>query len=533
MSQRTIPLPSGHPLQAMTGLSRQIALPHEFAPLRFPSFPALERTALMGFSVPTTLQVPAVTAVKVGLCRQAAYPCWAEQAYTLGSYSTTYATDAFGVSSAGGQVDWTAVFRNTISSFAGNSVASTSVVGITGSNNVLPRPIMGFDGATGCVPFMYCPSGFNTYFTIGYAPGALVAIATYNVTFERWVSPGNTVTFSLSGTITAGNLANNALISIQSNVWIRPVSVDIGVPSALVFNRTAFLTLTTSAGVGTYSPSGATQGSINFLASSGNTGFLPLVYPSEFANSTLPWYATRTTAASVLITNVSQVLNKGGTVLAGRVSPNVVDMFTVDQAYLNNLHPAEKGFMALETGHYTYCPPSTDLSNFWDYTTTTTPIGTPLPNYNQPNVQPYFRLDNDSLYNVCYLTATAVAETFAVTVDWHIEFRTSSTLFQIGLCTLTLESLHQAQIALAAVGYFFENPNHKPILNQVINAAKKYGPSALAMVPHPAAKAVAMMMSSAPRRPPPTTSASGSGIIPKKPGKGKKPPPKGKGKKRK
>ncbi len=124
------------------------------------------------------------------------------------------------------------------------------------------------------------------------------------------------------------------------------------------------------------------------------------------------------------------------------------------------------------------------------------------------------RLDNDSLFNVAFFTASSVDEQLACTVDWHIEFRTTSTLFQIGLCTLTLETMHQAQVALAAVGYFFENFNHKAILGWITENVRRYGPAMLATIPHPAAQAAAMLLTPKPRPPPRTTSANASGITP-------------------
>jgi hypothetical protein len=167
---------------------------------------------------------------------------------------------------------------------------------------------------------------------------------------------------------------------------------------------------------------------------------------------------------------VTQVLNKGGTILGGRVSPAIVDPWRVTQSYVNGLHPAEKAFLPLETGVYTYCPPSTDLIFFADHTLVTS---------GGASACPTLVLSNDALYNKLYLTTAGVAESLACTVTWHMEFRTSSALFQIGLSGLTLESLHQAQLVLAETGYFFENPKHDAVLNKVISAAKKYAPMAI------------------------------------------------------
>jgi hypothetical protein len=285
------------------------------------------------------------------------------------------------------------------------------------------------------------------------------------------------------------------------------------------------VTAVVSAGTQAYSDSAVTYG--NVVVTAGTvTALYPLSYPVEFSNSTLPWYSTRVTAAAVLGTNVTQIQKKGGTVLAGRVSPNVQNPWVVSQSYVNGLHPAEKAFLPLETGIYSYCPPSTDLANFWDYT---------LPTYigsNSSFSAPVMRLDNDSLVNIMFITATSDAEQLAITLDWHIEFRTSSALFPIGLSAMTLESLHSAQLALASVGFFFENPTHQNILNRVISAAKAFAPQAASLLAGPTAGKLvhgALMLTNAPRSDMKTTTAKASGWE----GPPKQKPAKGKGKKKK
>lgn len=91
--QSTLPLPVSHPVRALQGLSKQMALPHEYAPLRFPSFPALERTALMGFTVPGTVPLSASQSTKILVARQAAYPVWAEVDNVSSAYGLAYCSE--------------------------------------------------------------------------------------------------------------------------------------------------------------------------------------------------------------------------------------------------------------------------------------------------------------------------------------------------------------------------------------------------------------------------------------------------------
>lgn len=508
MSQRTIPLPSTHPLQAMQGLSRVLALPHEFAPVRLPSFPALERTALMGFSAPASLSIPASSTIKVGMMRQAAYPSWAEQASTqIQSVNVSYESVSQNVNNlATNSLTW--ALSSVISFDVGNLTATAYVPGCAGCGAVEWKyPIIGRDSGTGSLPWVYVPRGANLAVTVAHS-NTVLANGFATVALAAWNAPGetrDTVEFNIP--LVAGNRGASTNSTAVFG-WVRPLSVNFSEAMTVGFNPTVSLRVSNAAV--TYTPSVANAGSFAMGALITTPLFMPLVYPAEFANSRLPWLSTRTTAASALYTNVSQVLNKGGTVLAGRVAPSAYagSMWELPQTYVQTLHPAEKAFLGLETGHYTYVPPSTDLVDFWDYSVSSTGILAASLLIEVPVV----RLDNSSLYNVAFITASAVAEQLAVTIDWHIEFRTSSALFQIGLSTTTLEVLHQAQIALASVGYFFENFNHKALLNMVTGAAKKYGPAALSLIPHPAAKAASMIFSSRPSSGPKTTTANASGM---------------------
>ncbi len=465
---RTSPLPPTHPVKALVGLARQIALPHEYEPERLPSFPALERTAKLGFNMPVSVGVPESATTKFSLFRQAAYPFWGTTSVTgTETYQATYdLAQGYGVTAANFEANYPVTQVSNITNK--NTTASATQLGMSGvvGTTTFPHPFMAMDEMTGSIPWIYTPNNSDTRIVIALnsAPNAAV---NFSLCYEVWDSPGEchavTQIFSTSGT----NLGAEATISLGVDAWIRPKAVTLQSSSltdgAIVLRAYVIV----SSGTLSYNTSSSTAG-YYAVASATKTLFVPLVSPSEFGNSQLPWFSTRTTASAVLATNVTSVLNKAGTVLAGRVSPQVQSPWAVNSAYINTLHPAEKAYLPLETGLYTYCPPSTDLVNFWDYT---------LPsNSGALAATPVFRLDNDSLVNHFFLTSGTNASTLAFNVDWHIEFRTSSALFDVGMSTVTLETLHQAQIALASVGFFFENPEHSRILEAIMKAVRTYGP---------------------------------------------------------
>ncbi len=479
LQQTTINIPAGHPVRAMAGLAKQIALPGEFAPERFPSFPALERTAVMSFNQPASLTLPAGVQTKMMLARQAGFPLWADQAvsgqvmqyfyYSTGANATYDAqleietlleTPRFG----------SAVLIAT----PGRPTVTTGVI-----QDSFKYPVMGVDAGLGPMQWVYVPAGYTLCLSAGRSDAAAFA-ATCNVRFsvDRWSAPGEMKTLDYNATALVGQNTCVNYFQVLENSWLRPrtLGVQFGSMQATTFSWYVGLSVIGGTVTG-YTPSGVDGGNLT-VTPTAITALLPLVISSEFTNSKIPWQATRTTAAAVLGTNVTQVLNKAGTILAGRVNPENEDPFAVTSTYVAALHPAEKAWLPLETGVYSYCPPSTDMANFWDYTS-----GTILD-------YPVYRLDNSSLVNVMFLTAGSAAESLAVTASWHLEFRTSSALFQIALSGMTLESFHQAQLALAAAGFFFHNPDHKSVLSKVIGAVKKVAPIVAPALPAPAQLAV-------------------------------------------
>ncbi len=512
--QNTLPLSVGHPLKNLTGMARQIALPGEHAPLRFPSFPALERTAVMGFNQPATLNLPAATDVAVTVFRQACYPLWADQ-----SVPAFYGVDYYIPDDNVGSMVCSFPTSNAINGWTvGPRTASGQLVGYTGVTAAQTYPILAVDANLPGPPFIYVPAGARVMVTAGMGSGVVsTGSIEVSIALEIWVTPGESrsriITVTIANTFSGGATSINPT---TTGYWARPLSVTRSDPAS-----------GTSLGTTMISFAVATASSVSFSAGITNPGLwtvtgygalataihMPLVIPSEFVASQLPWFATRTTAAGFLGTNVSQVLNKGGTVLGGRVSPAVVNAWDVTKTFISNLHPAEKAYLPLETGVYTYCPPSTDLVSFHDYTLNTA---------GGAAAAPLFILSNDSLYNKMYLTASGVAETLACTVSWHLEFRTSSALFQVGLSTLTLETLHTAQLVLAESGFFFENPEHTSVLQRVTAAVKKFAPMVANYALPGSGPLLGMMLrggksmkaKTGPSKPK-ATSAQGSGIVPK------------------
>lgn len=474
--QRAGLLPNTHPLMGIQAVSKAIALPGMHTPQRYPTFPALERTAVLGFSVPTTVNLPASSTTQLLLFRQAAYPFWGYTSLAAQVYAKLSWTADGPDNTVNAVLSMSMPVTDTLSEYSTAVVAQTAGrIGVTTPVSTYPlnnaAPVIGRDGSH----FIYIPP--NTSWSVIVTSRTLTAITSeVTVNLQEWVSPGECQEFSLADFAYGANVygaTSPIVVNGLNGRWIRPAHVSVVFASNSIPYESVEVAIVWSTRGHSYTPNNNGRGNIGLNSGSALTTLFPLAEPTEFLNSKLPWFATRTTAASLLGTNVTQLLNKGGTVLAGRFSPNVQHPWSVTSAQINALHPAEKAFLPLETGVYTYVPPSTDLQEFYDYTSVQSPNAAAAPVHN---------LANNALYNVVNITATSVAETLACTVDWHIEFRTSSALFNIGTTAMSLEGLHQAQLILNELGFFFENPNHKTILMTLVDKAKKYLPKAIGMI---------------------------------------------------
>lgn len=483
----------------------------------------------MGFNQPATLPLPANTATALTVFRQASYPVWADRSLEF-THVVDYGVDPF---PSVGMAAYSEVSSRvtTLGTWAkADRTATATITGVSGIADTYGAswPVFGRD--TPGPEYVYVPKGANFGLVVSFAAAPTSSVAC-NISYEVWSSPDECqITSATVGIAATKRSGYSGTTSSSLGWWIRPTQLIVGTNTDPAPYSYVAITVLVSTGAMVHTDSTSNRGN-TAVTSAAKTVHMPLCMPNEFLNSTLPWYAARVTAAAVLGTNVSQLLNKGGTVLGGRVSPSAQNVWQASEAYINALHPAEKAFLPLETGVYTYAPPSTDLVFFSDYTLNTT---------NGAAAAPVFRLDNASLANKMFITATAVAEQLACTCTWHIEFRTSSALFQIGLSAMTLESLHTAQLVLAEQGFFFENPEHDRLLTRVISSAKKYVPSLVGVV-NPAAgrllTSLVSKMSTVTPKPgpskPATTTAKGSGMTGKPKSKSPQPKKKTKGKKAK
>lgn len=503
----TTPLKSDHPVRSLQGLARSLALPHDFQPQRFPSFPALERTAVIGFSTPTTFYVHTSYTQAVALHRDAVFPVWGDlycppnSAY---NYQATYILETSGVGASN--------FANTgvlMSALSQGSIPPGAfhggfVAGVGGALLVpLPTkyPPIAVDLTLGNCPFIFVPPNCKAFIN-AYIQSSTPVNNESRFVLDVWNDSGTMYEAMTDLCLSSVNCMWTTWSPGALGLWIRVKSFELQ-PSVSRPKCTAWVDVNVSnMNAAAFQPNAGAPGAWTFTSTGLSTDkFLtPLFGPSEWGNSILPWSDTKVTTTAALLTNVTQVLNKAGTVLAGRVFPEVQYVWGVTPSYISLLHPAEKLQLALETGVYTFSAPCEDMLKFRDFNCLMSGGAT----------LPVYRLDNNSPVNVMFLTAGSVAETMALTADLHLEFRSSSSLFQLGMSTMTLETFHQAMLALHSVGFFYENPTHAAILAKILQAAKWILPHAAAMVGYE--RRADVIVSKKPKPPVKASSAKGSGI---------------------
>jgi hypothetical protein len=511
-------------------IAKAIALPGKSRPIRFPSFPSLERTAVMAFNSAAGVAVSATTTANTGqnqggikaiVMRSPTFPTWFQVPYsstlsvnapaivTSLGFNASFANVGAAVQGAYADVVQTPISMN-------NGITYTGQPGTTiQCGNGVPLPYcnyvpVGVDSGCPGPEFLFCPAG--SYILSG--------IKTQNagnwsawMNMEQWTSPGSVQVLNQLTITAVGTSSAVGVLNVIQDGWYRCSSISVA-ETAAVFNQQFFVSVACFQ-LGVLGLAPVFTVAANTLAVTVNTAasvtvvpqpyLTPIASSSEFSNSTLPWCSTRLTAVAALFTNTTKVLNKEGSVLWGRVTPGTINPWSCAYADVNRLHPSEKAFMGLEDGCYTYVPPSTDLADFLDYIASNVNLTTML-----------HRLDNMALVNVGFFTDPDGGTNLSINTDWHIEFRSSSTLFEIGTSNSTLESLHHAQIALLKAGFFYPNFSHVAIMNAIIGGLASISNFARTVAPFGRALLESSSIASRQTKQVQPTSAAGSGMTKKK-----------------
>ncbi len=438
----------------LTTLAKTIANPHDHPPQRLPSFPNLERTAVSPFMTTGTYSLAGGGTRRALLCRSPAFPLWAEQ---IPQPATALSQSL-------------QVWNNN------QSIELPSAAGVAWTFGKLVADLGSYN-----------ESGWSPAYSQKYNwPNAIDATGQFwfftpsacNSEFEFLLSAVGTASFELDVEVisSTSNSGFTGTMATMSGSVSAAVQVAIGSANVTGWWRPVELRITSTGGAGLSIIGNSMKGGWNtggtFNSPTGNWGTVslwPLAAAPEFATSTVPYSATRSTASSVLFTNVTKVVAKEGTVMAARFNSAVVPFLGFTASNMATTHPKEKYFSGLEHGFYAFTLPDENSARFADCVTDGLSTSY-LPLFNFAHIG-YFTaiVFND-------LDATD-STTLAWTGNSHLEYRSSSTLFPLGFSTTSLESYHVAQMSLASMGTMFENPLHLGAITALASAAvRKFAP---------------------------------------------------------
>lgn len=449
-------------------LALSIVLPGDYEPLRFPTLP-VELTSVVSFKTTGINYALSVSSRRFALLRDAAYPFWGDRNF---SALCNYVTIQGGMDDAGD------------STFCGNITRVDGAVGVSPSVDSQPVTV---DAVCDLMPvirvgrsygFYIPPNGvfraeitLNTTmtpvptlgeFTVSYwvngealsATMQMVPISTGSYTFVFSGTPNSTT--CAEGSITAPGKIPVGFCVLESAGWTTTLS------GTATDSFTAKLGWTTG---GTFAtPTGS------------RVMFLPLRVPAEFGTSEIPYLQTRTNAAALLITNVTSILNKEGTVQGARLLGSACDPWFTTEAVLSSVHQKYRFYGPLEKGLYTFTTPTNHGTEFFDHAHLIINNGA----LSQVR-RPIFNPNNLVSYNAIICTDVVSGSTVLACSVWnHLEFITSSSLFDQETSRFPLQGLHTAETALLHLGMFHENPTHFAYIgNMAMKALRMAAPMVL------------------------------------------------------
>jgi len=340
-----------------------------------------------------------------------------------------------------------------ISSLPYGLTGSSFPIGVMSGEPYIYKPATTFGdaaGGKGCRFFVRVVLNGNT----GTPTGTMMA------TVRWWIRANETIeeNISLAGTAN-GTFTGYSNASVSN--WFSWVKLD----SVVV--QTTISATGTNAGVSVSMGWVTTSGTPNYLVPAGNINALVplLTAPPQLSASKIPWLDTRSTALALLATNTTKAINKEGTVNCARVSLNTdrysCPAFAPSVADITNTHPSLRYFGAMEKGAYSFVPPSQELQEFKDCIYSF-----------QSGQAPAFDLDNLENANVLIFSDpdSNTISNLALTLDQHVEFRTTTTIFDVAVCSTSMPEFHQASVAVSKITPFTENWIHVPAVLGALNA---------------------------------------------------------------
>lgn len=441
-------------IQGVPALAQNQAVPRDHRPLRLPTFPNIERTSVLNFTATAQLSVPATGSCVVIQRRDPLYPLWFSTTATAAG--ACYASDALAGAAPASrpQLPFAANGSLDVSALVGSPYEYVFGVGLT--NPYTTNQPIGVD-PEGNVWF-YCGSGLSPILRFNLSAGANATGWQANLQVLNCLSFDTT---AVKEARFSSNVIGPATVEFYSPTafygWWRPMTLTCavaGTTAPLSIDSITYATIT-----------GGTLAAPTIAAAPTVTGpyFTPLIAsPPELSVAPAVYRDTMVNALGTLFTNATAVLSKEGTIEAVRVPTVYADLSlpalsTNFGALAREIAGCDRYYGLMEKGLYAFTYPDSLSAQFRCSAYQTVPV---------------VRLGSTAYVQVInFVDYSSPASNFAITLDYHIEFRNTTMLWPVGVSTVLLEEWHQAQVALLSVTAFHENPTHLSAIASLVRAA--------------------------------------------------------------
>lgn len=448
----------------ISALAQTTAVPNLHKPVRVPTYPALERTATLAFTDTTTYAVSAGATTSVVLIRDPVFPLWTEITFpnVATSLFAQYHDEGYPFIAT---TPTTFPLADSPQTYAAAGTQSPAVTPMVRNGSQLYWCLGGRTRSTAGIAFQPCVEFYLT---------ANVAQLDMVVTWEFLTFDGEVVVVDTTHPRGASNAYQGVVFPMATGDYFgfRVVSVYSTCPTGttnlpLVGGIRVGVTTTapgvSNAVVATPMANPAARGSVAYR-------MYPLQRSPEESQNII-WENVRCTAAAVLFSNVTSVMNKEGTVQAARVPRRTFGPFDAASWSFAGVHPRDRYFGSLEKGFYAFTLSDAASELFRDCQGVPAYAGGLVGAFSL-NVFDYGSVEYATVIQFVDYDST-VGTTLAITLDRHIEFRTTSRLFPTDYSRLRLEEYHASQMALADMGTMFENPVHLASIARMALAAAK------------------------------------------------------------
>lgn len=409
--------------------------PKNHKPVRIPSFPGVNRTAVVGLEQTTTHSLGSGSKKRFILTRSPTAPLWVDTDISPTAHSTHVlkpsGSDWDSLLLLDIRDSWTGFISDTTTDIT-SSTAFSYIIGTDGQNDYAYLP-------QGCVPFCHIALTSGTHAT---------ASCFLDIIYYRKGS----------------EFTDRVKLNRGGNVCTFPDSEKV--PANVSWWRPGLLRLIDETN-GVEQTFGVTVFNVGFCntASSTRTAPLPLFVAPEFKTSRTPYGATRLTAVSVCLTNVTREFDKEGWATGYRIPTSALNPFLAMESVLPTVDSLCRYSGPLSKGVYTFVPPDDRSREFRRYHTDIVEEGT--------IAKPLFHLEDSEFSHIFFLADLDASDvtTIGVTLNWTIEFLTTSVLFPSAITPYTMDQMYEASRACAQMKYFHENPSHVSFMLAAANKA--------------------------------------------------------------